>query len=211
MLTEVRLGFTAGTSWISRTIRWGDWAEVDGKRVNSLINHALLRFIWDGSQDPSTIGDPDIIYESAGKGVMPSPFSHLRNAMDPSVDKVTRLVEFILPLDEHQRYVVWERAQGMHAAGYDFKALAMYLTWSRILHKKHLKILERDNPDRYTCNQFAAACIGGLLPGIPDCHEDPNQIRLTPEEFIEWACGKPSPVFLKGREHLRHIVEPLAV
>lgn len=235
-LSEVRVGFSAGTSLLSRAIRWADYAtalssRMKPKRVPSEINHVLLHFVFgppqaleidrlekegliDGEtadllrkfalppgKDPD-VGSQEFIVEALGGGIEMSPFSHLEDALDDG--RVKRLVEVPLPLTLEQRLVVWDRARSMHGVPYDYRALFLYLVWSRFRGKRRSSF-HLDNPKRLTCNQFAAAAIAGLLPHLPADPDHPENLRLTPEEFFRVLLGLGSPSFLRGRTR-RHII-----
>jgi len=198
MLSEVRIGFTAGTSWVSEAIRWADFEiDVYGRRSPALVNHVLLHFIWDDG--------PEYIHESQAHGVESSPFSHIHRALDSG--KVLRLVEMKLHLDQAQRDTVYRRACALHATGYDWKALALYMVWARMRGKKKDDMLRRDDPDRLTCNQYVAACIGGIVPYVHADPEHPEHVRLTPTVFFHTMFGTSTVNYLKGRTDHRHIID----
>jgi hypothetical protein len=200
MLSEVRIGFTAGTSWVSKAIRWADFAlDPYDNKIPSMVNHVLLHFIW--------MDGPEYIHESQQHGVESSPFSHIARALD--AHKILRLIEMHLPLNQEQRDEVYRRARNMHAVGYDFGALARYMVWARVRGKEKDEMLRRDDPDRLTCNQYVAACIGGprLIPYIDAESSHPEYVRLTPETFFHTIFGKSSPEYLKGQEAAQSIID----
>jgi len=114
----------------------------------------------------------------------------------------------VLPLDAEQRREVYRRACLLHGTPYDYRALFIYLAWSRLWDKRRGKLrVGLDNPKKLTCNQGVAACIGGIIPYIHADPEHPEHLSLTPEEFFETLFSFPSPSYLRGKEAHRHIID----
>jgi hypothetical protein len=161
-----------------------------------MVNHVLLHFAWDHG--------PEYIHESQAGGVESSPFRHLKKALDEG--RVLRLVERRMDLDQDQRREVYRRACDLHATGYDWKALALYAVWARLRGKGKRDLFQHDDPDRLTCNQYVAACLGGIVDGVPEAGDHPEHIRLTPETFFQEIFGLASPQYLIGRQDRIHII-----
>lgn len=182
---ELRVGWTAGSPLVCRLIRRCDFAIVDGVRVPSAINHVLLHFIFRGD-------GPDLIYEAGPWGIESSPFVHLEAALDSG--RVTRLIEWAVPLDEPDLNAIWIHASNLHGDGYDYRMLAFYLIWTKILGKKPSRWLFRmDNKRRFTCNEFVVTVLEGLIPEVPVGADK----SFTPEGLFNRIVGIPSPVFIQ--------------
>jgi len=203
IVKEVRLGWTAGTAKLSKRIRALDYArDESGNRIPSMINHVLLHFIFHNG--------PDMIVEALfDKGVTTSPFKHLQTALQD--DRVLRLIEYVLPLDEDALGAIWTAAEAFHGKGYDKRLLILYLIWGRYFGKSKFAdfIFRLDDPDRFTCNETAVGILAGRIPQIPI--DAPK--AFTPEGLFLAVLGMSSPIYCghfltPGTKHLIQIGDP---
>jgi len=191
---EIRIGWAAGTARLSRWIRVMDYARDKlGKRIPSRINHVLIHFIF---QD-----GPDIIIEALfDRGIQTSPFRHLELALREQ--RVTRLIEYVVPLPPAALAGIWTAAERYHGKGYDKRLLVLYLIWGRYFGKSKIWdfIFRLDNPDRFTCNEFAVGVLAGRIPEIPATAPK----DFTPEGLFKAVMGMSSP------DYVAKFLDPIA-
>lgn len=186
-IRSVSIGWTKGSSFISRMIRRLDRIKWLGRLVPSEVNHVYLKF--DFGKDA-----PVLIYESHTKiGVRPSPYEHLTAAVHRG--KVLNAVEHKLILTPEEMNEVWSRAVAAHAVGYDNKLILAYYVWMRVYRRVPEALKPNSgSSDRMTCNEFAAYCLNGVSP-----HLDHVELKktLTPEKLFRVYLNAPSSIYMK--------------
>jgi hypothetical protein len=187
---HLRMGWTAGSSLLSRLIQRHDFAEVDGVRIRSGVNHVLLHWVFPD-------GSPSWVFESGRHGIAWKPWANLERALDSG--KVVKLIEARLGMDEWELTQAWERAVALHGRGYDWAQLYRYRIWTRYFRKRlkgiGKKILSSTNPKRFTCNEAATHVLRGLVQGIPLDADN----RFTPEGLFVALMGRPSAHVIRDR------------
>lgn len=178
MISDIRIGFTAGVGQVCWAIRRLDRAVMPGGiTVPSRINHVLLRMVYEDG--------PDLIFQShAGTGVALCFFSDLTRAI--AEKRVKRYAEKSLRLCRDDMDAVIRRLPKFEGAGYDYRLIALYYLAIRLGLYRLPSIHHRG---RYTCNELVTAALAGIVPWITD---DGWQ---TPEALFAAAFQCPSPVW----------------
>jgi hypothetical protein len=159
--------WVAGTSFFSHMIRRMD---------PSRINHVLYRFRTDDGMD--------VIYESLGKtGITLSPARHLESALADG--RVYEYHEHDLALGHSGSAALWDACTRMHGLGYDWRQIALYIGMLRWGRDKAVNT--RNDPKRYTCNEFIIDAGRGIIPTL-----DGADYRHTPEGLFRLFWGRPS-------------------
>lgn len=174
--------FTAGTRPLSSAIQILNPSELaDGTTKRAAINHVLVRFTFPGVV---------LISESHTRhGVAISPESHLTKAVQGG--RVARYIVRPLAMCKEDRRRAWERAEGLHGRGYDGGLIVRYAAAK--LGGPFEKLLARQNPDRFTCNEHATELLQGLCGQLPaDASESIPLKNRSPEKLFRLFHGMSS-------------------
>ena len=162
---KASLGWSAGTPFVSRTIRRLD--RVPG--ISPAVNHVYYRFDFPD--------DGALIYEShISGGVQITPYEHLLSA------KVKGIVYYVheIPLD-CDPVLLWNDCIPLHGKHYDTGQIVRYYLWRRLFRRKNKKILKLFNDDRYTCNEFIISAGRQVVDAIA-----PLDYSYTPNRLLEY-------------------------
>jgi len=178
-------GWSRGSSFISKAIRYLDIVKFAGKKYKSAVNHVYRRFVFDSGIS--------IIFESHIKGgIQINSWTKVLRAC--KTGKVTGIYEEKINLDSEQMAELWNRYLIFEGDGYDRKLILLYYLWHRT-GRLFTKLLLRHRKSKFTCNEIFIETGKGIDPLCKNI-----DLTYTPERLILKATGKPSQLLKDGRK-----------